>query len=100
MKMIKMLGIVLSVAIFLTAGTAHADYSIVLKNEGGSTLKTYIITTNQVAHLQKKATRTEITVLQQFEIAITRLVQQARRSNESSWVMDNESYIEEQSRQE
>lgn len=100
MKMIKMLGIVLSVVVMLTAGISHADYSIVLKNEGGSTLKTYIIPTNQVAHLQKKASRTGVTVLQQFETAITRLVQQARRSNESSWIMDNEASIEEQSRQE
>ena len=99
MKMIKMLGVVLSVAILLMAGTAYADYSIVLKNEGGATLKTYIITTNQVAHLQKKATRTGITVLQQFETAVARIVQQARRSNESSWIMDNEASIEEQSRQ-
>lgn len=99
MKMIKMLGVVLSVAVLLMVGTAHADYSIVLKNEGGSTLKTYTITTNQVAHLQKKAARTGIPILQQFEIAIARLVLGARRSNESAWIMDNEADIEEQSRQ-
>ena len=99
MKTIKILGLILSAAVLLMAGTAHADYSIVLKNEGGTTLKTYVITTNQVAHLQKRTTRTGVTVLQQFESAIARLINRARSGNEASWLTDNEAYIEEQSRE-
>lgn len=99
MKMIKILGLILVIAFMCMAGTAHADYTVELKNDVGTVIKSYTITTNQVAHLQKKASRDEVSVIKQFENAITGLVSNAKIENKIHWQRDNDIYIEEQSRQ-
>ena len=92
--------ILLIVAIVLFMGTtAHADYTLVLKNEGGTVIKSYLITTNQVAHLQKTASRTGVSILDQFESAIANLIITAKAVNKSFWQQENDAYVEEQSRQ-
>ena len=98
MKTIKILGMILSIAVMSMAVTAHADYAVELKNESGTILKSYTITTNQVAHLQKKASRDEVSVIKQFENAIISLIFNAKIENKMYWQRDNEVYIEEQSR--
>lgn len=98
MKMIKILGMILAIAVMYTASSAHADYTVELKNETGSVIKMYTITTNQVAHLQKTAALTDTSVLNQFENAITNLIQNAKLYNKAMWQRSNEAYIEEQSR--
>ena len=99
MKTIKILGIVLSIAIMSITGTAQADYTVELKNESGTIIKSYNITTNQVAHLQKKASRDNVSVITQFENAITSLIFNAKIENKMHWQRENDIYIEEQSRQ-
>ena len=99
MKRIKILGIVLSIAVMSIAGIAHADYTVELKNESGTTIKSYNITTNQVAHLQKKASRDGVSVIKQFENALTSLIFNAKIENKMYWQRENAIYIEEQSRQ-
>ena len=91
----------LIIAILLfTAVPVLADYTIDLKNESGTVLKTYNITTNQVAHLQKKAARTGKSVIKQFETVIIQLIYYAKAENTEIWARDNKAYIEEQARQE
>ena len=99
MKTIKILGILLSIAVMSMAVTVHADYTVELKNESGTIIKSYNITTNQVAHLQKKASRDNVSVIKQFENAITGLVFNAKIENKMYWQRYNDAYIEEQSRQ-
>ena len=99
MKTIKILGLILVIAFMFMAGTAYADYTVELKNESGTIIKSYTITTNQVAHLQKKASRDEVSVIKQFENAIMGLVFNAKIENKMYWQRDNDTYIEEQSRQ-
>lgn len=98
MKMLKIVGLLLVIAVFMPR-PAFADYTLDLKNDAGTVIKTYTITTNQVAHLQKHATNRNITILSLFETAIRRLITSAKVDTKSSWIMNNESYIEEQSRQ-
>ena len=91
----------LIIAILLfTAVPVLADYTIDLKNESGTVLKTYNITTNQVAHLQKRATRTGKSVIKQFESAIVGIIRYAKAENSEMLAQDNKAYIEEQARQE
>lgn len=85
--------------ILLVATPAFADYTIELKNDVGGVIKTYTITTNQVAHIQKVATRTGISVINQFESAVLGLVKGAEATNAAMWKRENAVYIEEQSRQ-
>ncbi|MCK5605740.1 hypothetical protein KAR91_27845 [Candidatus Pacearchaeota archaeon] len=99
MKTIKILGFLLAAAFMFTTGSAYADYTVELKNESGTIIKSYNITTNQVAHLQKKASRDEVSVIKQFENAIISLIFNAKIENKMHWQRDNDIYIEEQSRQ-
>ena len=99
MKMIKMLGIMLAVMVMSMATWAQADYTVELKNDVGAVIKTYTVTTNQVAHLQKKATRDGVSVIEQFENAIKDLIFSAQAENKVHWRRANDAYIEEQSRQ-
>ena len=99
MKTIKIIGLVLAMAVMLMAATAHADYTVELKNESGTVIKSYNITTNQVDHLQKKASRDNVSIIKQFENAIIGLIFNAKAENKIYWQRANESYIEEQSRQ-
>ena len=99
MKIIKILGIVLAVAVMFTGGVAHADFTLELKNEGGTVIKSYNITTNQVAHLQKKGARSGVSVIKQFENAIVHLISNAKIENRVYWQRENSIFIEEQSRQ-
>ena len=99
MKRIKILGVILSVAIMFTSSIVYADYTVEIKNEGGDMVKAYIITTNQVAHMQKKANRDGESILKQFEYAIISLIRIAKAENAAYWRRANETYIEEQSRQ-
>lgn len=99
MKMIKILGIILSMAVMSMAVTAQADYTIELKNDAGIVIQSYNITINQVAHLQKKAVRSGVSVIKQFENAIIGLIFNAKTENKTYWRRANEAYIEEQSRQ-
>lgn len=89
--------IVLLVLLFATP--AFADYTLDLKNDGGTIIKTYTITANQVTHLQKVATRNSVTILTLFENTIKGLVSSAKSENAITWLRANEAYIEEQSRQ-
>lgn len=99
MNMIKILGLIIAMVVMFTASAARADFTIELKNESDVVLKTYTITYNQVAHLQKKATRTGISVITQFEDAIKNLILNAKSANAVTWRRNNEAFIEEQSRQ-
>ena len=90
---------IIILTILLIATPAFADYTLDLKNGSGTVVKTYTITANQIAHLQKKATRTGVSVLDQFESVIARLIKRVKNENISAWHTDNEAYIEEQSRQ-
>lgn len=99
MKMIKMLGIVLAIAVMSIVTQAHADYTVELKNDVGAVLKSYIVTTNQVAHLQKKANRDGASTIKQFENAIKNLIFSAQAENKVHWRRANDDYIKEQSRQ-
>ncbi len=90
---------ILILIILLAATPAFADYTVELKNGSGTLLKSYNITTNQVAHLQKKASRDEVSVIKQLENAIISLIFNATRENKMYWHRDNDIYIEEQSRQ-
>ena len=85
-------------AILLLATPAFADYTLDLKNEGGTVIKTYTITTNQVTHLQKVADRDGISVLTLFEDSLRSLVVGATLTNMRVWRRANEAYVEEQSR--
>ena len=73
--------------------------NIDLKNDSGTVIRTYTITTNQVLHLQKAATTTNTNVIDQFENAISNLIVMAKSINKSMWLGDNGAYVEEQSRQ-
>ena len=99
MKILKILGVVLSVAIMFTSSIVHADYTVEIKNEEDVAVKIYTITTNQVAHMQKKANREGESILKQFEYAIISLIRIAKAENAAYWRHANEIYIEEQSRQ-
>ena len=94
----KKIMMVLAMVLFM-AGTALADYTVDLKNESGVVIRTYIITTNQIAHLQKKATRDNTTVIKLFEGTISDLIMSAKATNAAMWRRANEAYIEAQSRQ-
>ena len=94
----KKIMVMVMIVLFMVA-PAFADYTIELKNEGGSVLKIYTIPNTQVAHLQKAATNTGTSVLDQLEKAIMQLIRRATEYNLSAWRRDNEAYIEEQSRQ-
>lgn len=89
--------IVLIIIFFATP--AFADYTIDLKNGSGTVLKTYTITVNQVAHMQKVAARTGVSVIKQFEGAVLSIIKSAEATNAAFWKRDNATYIEEQSRQ-
>lgn len=90
---------ILILVILLFAAPALADYTLDLKNESGTVIKTYTITANQVAHLQKAATSEGTSVLDQFENAIIKLIRRAKGYNMAVWQQANEAYMEEQSRQ-
>lgn len=90
---------IIMLMVLLFASPAFADYTVELKNEVGAVIKTYNITTNQVAHLQKTSTLTGVSVLDQFEGAIISLIQQSKAYNKAMWKRTNDAYIDEQSRQ-
>ena len=85
--------------ILFVASPAFADYTIELKNESDTIIRTYTITTNQVLHLQKAAAVTNTNVIDQFENAIYNLIVMAKSINKSMWLNNNGAYVEEQSRQ-
>ena len=91
--------IVLAILLFTTP--ALADYTMELKNSTGTVLKTYTITDNQVAHLQKAAAATGKSVVNQIKEAILDTINHARVANKKRWlsVPTNDDYIDEQSRQ-
>ena len=99
MKMIKMLGMILAIAVMFMATSAHADYTLDLKNSGGTVIKTYTITTNQVAHIQKAADAAGVSILTHFENALKGLINNSTMYNKAIWIRNNEASIEEQSRQ-
>jgi len=89
--------LILLLILFFTT-PAFADYTIDLKNGSGVVIKTYTVTSNQVSHLQKKATRTGESVIKQFESAIASIIRYAKAENAKVWRDANGAYIEEQSR--
>jgi len=90
--------LIISVFFMFSVAPALADYTIELKNEGGSVLKTYTITTSQVQHLQKAATLSGKSVINQIKEAILDVITQAKASNKARWRADNDAYIDEQSK--
>lgn len=99
MKTVKIIGLVLAIAVMFIARPAFADYTLDLKNSGGTVIKTYTITTNQVAHIQKAADNKGITILKHFEGALNSLVESSTVSNKINWIRNNNTFVEEQSRQ-
>lgn len=99
MKMIKILGIVLSVAVMFMATQVHADYTLDLKNSEDTVIKTYTITTNQIAHIQKAADASNVSIIKYFEESLQSLVINSILLNKARWGRANDAYIEEQSRQ-
>lgn len=87
MKRIK--GIIV-LLILLVATPVFADYTVDIKNESGDVIKTYIVTTAQVEHLQKVAGRPGgKSVLNQFKEAILDLISNAERTNEAIYNAEN-----------
>ena len=86
-------------AVLLFATPAFADYTIDLKNESGTVIRTYTVTTNQVAHLQKFATVTGKSVIDQVKEAVLDIITHAKFANKARWQEANDSYVDEQSRQ-
>ena len=91
--------LIVMILVLFTTTPALADYTIELKNESDVVIKTYTVTTDQVTHLQKVATRNGTTVIVLLENTIKNLILSAKINNMSEWRKDNEAYIEEQSRQ-
>ena len=99
MKRTNILGIMLAIVVMFMANQVYADYTLDLKNDSGTVVKTYTITANQVAHIQKAADANGVTLLTHFEDAIKKLIRNSTALNKSIWSQANEAYIEEQSRQ-
>lgn len=99
MKIIKIAGVVLAIAVMSMATQAHADFTVELKNDVGTVIKTYTVTTNEVAHLQKRAARDGVSVITQFGKGLENLISSAQAENRAYWLRENAATIEEQSRQ-
>jgi hypothetical protein len=94
----KKLIVFVSVLLMFSVTSAFADYTIDLKDENNDIVKTYTVTTEQVQHLQKVASVTGKSVINQIKEAILDIVSQARVSNKARWQADNDAYIDGQSR--
>lgn len=81
--------ILILIMLLLFAVPSFADYTVDIKNESGTVIKTYSVTTAQVEHLQKVETRTSKTVLNQFKEAFLDLISKAEESNEAAYNLVN-----------
>jgi len=83
---------------FIMTGIAFADYTVELKNEVGTVIKTYTVTTSQVQHLQKYASNNSTTVLSMFEDIMSTWIQNTTLINKAIWIRNNDTYIEGQAK--
>ena len=94
--------LIITVTLFLLmSATVYADYTIEIKNESNVVIKTYIITTTQVQHMQKLANTEGPSVLKQFETALNNIVTRAIVINKANLrkTQAHQDYEEEQARQ-
>ena len=84
--------------VLLYAVSALADYTIEIKNAGGTVRGTKVITSLQVQHLQKMATRNGVSTLDYFWNSIDGVLRNSLAANKANWIINNQAYIEDQSK--
>ena len=91
--------IILSIIFMIVMTTqAHADYYIDLRNESGTVLHTYTVTTAEVEHMQKNADVQKRNLILKFGDMIRNFVYIESETNKERWRENNAAFVDAEAR--